>query len=104
MVSNFITQALAEKPIFIYGDGSQTRSFCYVDDLVDGIVRMMNQDHFIGPVNLGNPIEKTVKDLSELVIKMSGSRSQVSIKSCHKTTRYKESRIFLWLGKVRMDS
>ena len=80
VVSNFITQALAEKPITIYGDGSQTRSFCYVDDLVDGIVRMMNQDHFIGPVNLGNPIEKTVKDLSELVIKMSGSRSQVSYK------------------------
>ena len=77
VVSNFIVQALSGKDITIYGDGSQTRSFCYVDDLVNGIVAMMNQDSFTGPVNLGNSDEFTVKELAELVIKLTKSKSKI---------------------------
>ncbi len=77
VVSNFIVQALSGKDITIYGDGSQTRSFCYVDDLVNGIVKMMNQDTFQGPVNLGNSDEFTVKELAELVIKLTKSKSKI---------------------------
>ncbi|MBK6607313.1 MAG: SDR family oxidoreductase [Leptospiraceae bacterium] len=77
VVSNFIVQALSGKDITIYGDGSQTRSFCYVDDLVNGIVAMMNQDSFSGPVNLGNSDEFTVKELAELVIKLTKSKSKI---------------------------
>lgn len=77
VVSNFVVQALQGKDITIYGDGSQTRSFCFVDDLVDGIIKMMNQDGFIGPVNLGNDGEFTVKELAELVIKEVGSKSKI---------------------------
>lgn len=84
VVSNFITQALAEDSITMYGDGSQTRSFCYVSDLVDGIHRMINQEGFIGPVNLGNPVERTVKDLSELVLNLSHSKSKVIFKELPK--------------------
>ncbi|MDO8566238.1 MAG: SDR family oxidoreductase [Candidatus Moranbacteria bacterium] len=68
VVSNFIVQALKNEDITIYGDGSQTRSFQYVDDLIEGMVRMMNQDGFIGPVNLGNPHEFTIKELAERVL------------------------------------
>jgi UDP-glucuronate decarboxylase len=78
VVSNFIRQALAGEPITIFGDGSQTRSFCYVDDLVDGIIGMMNgPDEFIGPVNLGNPGEFTIKELAELVMEMTGSKQEL---------------------------
>ncbi|QYU71184.1 SDR family oxidoreductase [Leptolyngbya sp. 15MV] len=78
VVSNFIRQALRNEDITIYGSGSQTRSFCYVDDLVEGIIRMMNgPDTFIGPVNLGNPGEFTIKQLAELVVEISGSRSRL---------------------------
>ena len=77
VVGNFIVQALSGKDITIYGDGSQTRSFCYVDDLVNGIVAMMNQDSFQGPVNLGNSDEFTVKELAELVIKLTKSKSKI---------------------------
>lgn len=85
VVTNFIVQALQGQDITIYGDGSQTRSFCYVDDLVEGIMRMMNQepdtgnpeDAFVGPVNLGNPGEFTIKQLAELVIKLTGSSSKL---------------------------
>lgn len=71
VVSNFIVQALQNKDITIYGDGSQTRSFQYVDDLVEGMVRMMNNDkHFVGPVNIGNPSEFTIKELAEKVLQM----------------------------------
>ncbi len=66
VVSNFIVQALQKKPITIYGDGSQTRSFCYVDDLVEGLIRLMAGEH-IGPINLGNPEEYTIKQLAEHV-------------------------------------
>lgn len=77
VVSNFIVQALSGKDITIYGDGNQTRSFCYVDDLVNGIIAMMNQDSFQGPVNLGNSDEFTVKELAELVIKLTKSKSKI---------------------------
>jgi UDP-glucuronate decarboxylase len=77
VVSNFIVQALRGEDITIYGEGSQTRSFCYVDDLVDGMMRMMNQDGFVGPVNLGNPDEFTIKALAEKVIAQTGTRSKI---------------------------
>jgi UDP-glucuronate decarboxylase len=78
VVSNFIRQALQGANITLYGDGSQTRSFCYRDDLVEGIIRMMNvSDSFIGPCNLGNPTEFTVKQLAELVIELTGAKSKI---------------------------
>ena len=78
VVSNFIVQALRGEPITIYGDGSQTRSFCYVDDLVDALVRLMTTpDEVTGPINLGNPAEMTVKALAERVIALTGSRSKI---------------------------
>ena len=79
VVSNCIMQAIKGEDITIYGDGSQTRSFCYVDDLVDGAIRMMNNDKgFIGPVNLGNPSERTVLNLAQMVLEMTGSNSKLS--------------------------
>lgn len=79
VVSNFIVQALQGKDITIYGDGSQTRSFCCVNDLVDGLIRMMNTpDDFYGPVNLGNPGEFTIFELAQLVIKLTNSSSKIS--------------------------
>lgn len=81
VVSNFITQALKNKNITIYGDGSQTRSFQYVDDLVEGMVRMMNQDGFVGPVNIGNPDEFTIKQLAEKVLEhLPASKSEIVYK------------------------
>ncbi len=77
VVSNFIMQALKNEDITVYGDGSQTRSFCYVDDLVDGLLKMMAKDGFTGPVNLGNPDEFTVGELANIVIDMTGSSSKV---------------------------
>lgn len=78
VVSNFIVQALQGHDITIYGDGSQTRSFCYVSDLVEGMVRMMNNPQkFIGPVNLGNPSERTILDFAKLIIEMTGSKSKI---------------------------
>jgi UDP-glucuronate decarboxylase len=78
VVSNFIRQALAGEDITLYGDGKQTRSFCYVDDLIDGMMRMMNgPDDFPGPVNLGNPGEFTIRQLAEMVVRLSGSRSRI---------------------------
>lgn len=77
VVSNFIVQALQGEPLTIYGEGNQTRSFCFVEDLVDGIIKMMNCPDFVGPVNLGNPREITVKQLAEEVIRLVGSRSQL---------------------------
>ena len=79
VVSNFIVQALKNQGITVYGDGSQTRSFCYVDDLVEGLLRMMNgNDHFIGPVNLGNPGEFTMVALAEKIVELTGSRSPIT--------------------------
>jgi UDP-glucuronate decarboxylase len=78
VVSNFIVQALAGESITIYGEGRQTRSFCYVDDLVEGFVRLMDTDPgFTGPVNLGNPNEFTIRQLAERVIELTGSRSKL---------------------------
>jgi len=78
VVSNFIMQALRGQPITIYGDGQQTRSFCYVDDLIEGFIRMMNaNDGVSGPINLGNPDEFTIKELAEIIIKLTGSKSEL---------------------------
>ena len=77
VVSNFIVQALTGEPITLYGDGSQTRSFCYVDDLVDGLLAMMNQDAETGPLNLGNPVEFTIRQLAETVLRLTGSKSDL---------------------------
>ena len=78
VVSNFIVQALRREPITIYGDGSHTRSFCYVDDMIDGFLRLMEtEDTFTGPVNLGNPGEFTIKQLAEEVLAITGSRSAI---------------------------
>jgi len=80
VVSNFIVQALKGQPLTIYGKGEQTRSFCYVDDLVDGFIRMMNTADFPGPVNLGNPNEITVKELAERILKKVGSKSTIEFR------------------------
>ena len=78
VISNFIIQALRGEDITIYGDGSQTRSFCYVDDLIEGMIRMMNsRDGFAGPVNVGNPVEFTILQLAEMVIDLTGSKSKI---------------------------
>ncbi len=77
VVSNFIVQALRGEDITVYGDGQQTRSFCYIDDLVNGIFKMMKKENFIGPVNLGNPAEFTILELAELVIELTGSKSRI---------------------------
>ncbi len=82
VVSNFIVQALNDEPITLYGDGLQTRSFCYVDDLVDGLVCLMGSPaDFVGPVNLGNPAEFTVRQLADLVIELTGSKSALEFRS-----------------------
>ena len=81
VVSNFIIQALKGENITIYGDGSQTRCFCYVDDMVEALIRMMNNTKgFIGPVNLGNPVEMTMLELAEIVIRLTGSASALAFK------------------------
>jgi UDP-glucuronate decarboxylase len=78
VVSNFIRQALTGEDITIFGDGQQTRSFCYADDLIEGILRMMNgPDGFTGPVNIGNPGEFTILELAKLVIELTGSKSKL---------------------------
>ena len=80
VMSNFITQALRGKPLTIYGDGSHTRSFCYVSDMVKGIIAMMEQDEFAGPVNLGNPQEISIAELAESIIKTTGSTAGIEYK------------------------
>jgi UDP-glucuronate decarboxylase len=78
VVSNFIVQALRNEPITVYGDGEQTRSFCYRDDLIEGCIRLMaTRDDFVGPVNIGNPRESTIAELAETIIKLTGSRSHI---------------------------
>lgn len=79
VVSNFIIQALKGEDITIYGDGSQSRSFCYVDELIDGFIRLMASDEFTGPVNLGNPVEFTIKELAEKIIEMTNSKSKLTL-------------------------
>ena len=80
VISNFIVQALAGRPITLYGDGSQTRSFCYVDDLIDGLVRLMGSpDEVTGPINLGNPVEFSMRQLAELIVEKVGSQSELKL-------------------------
>jgi UDP-glucuronate decarboxylase len=81
VVSNFIVQALLGRPITIYGDGSQTRSFCYYEDLIHGMTRMMNtSDEIVGPINIGNPNEFTIKQLAEKIIELTGARARIEYK------------------------
>lgn len=80
VVSNFIVSALRGEPITLYGDGSQTRSFCYVDDLVEGMLAMMKQDVEVGPINLGNPSECTVRELAETVLRLTKSKSRIEFR------------------------
>jgi UDP-glucuronate decarboxylase len=81
VVSNFIVQALKNEPLTVYGDGSQTRSFCYIDDLIEGILKVMQtDDSFTGPVNLGNPGEFTVLELARLVLELTSSKSEIQFR------------------------
>ena len=78
VVSNFIVQALRNNPVTIYGDGSQTRSFCYIDDLIEAFILIMQtNDDFIGPINIGNPYEVKISELADIVIKLTGSSSKI---------------------------
>jgi UDP-glucuronate decarboxylase len=111
VVSNFITQALQGKEITVYGDGSQTRSFCYVDDMIDGLIRMMNTpDDFYGPVNLGNLQEFTILEIAEKIIKMTKSKSKIKfhpLPSDDPTQRKPDitlaSEILGWKPKITLD-
>jgi UDP-glucuronate decarboxylase len=79
VVSNFVVQALQNQSISIYGDGSQTRSFCFVSDLIQGLIKLMNTpEDFVGPVNLGNPVEFSIKQLAETIIGLTGSKSEIT--------------------------
>jgi UDP-glucuronate decarboxylase len=111
VVSNFIMQALQGKPITVYGDGSQTRSFCYVDDLIDGFLKLMGTpDDFTGPVNLGNPNEFTILELADKVIKLTRSKSKVIFKPLpHDDPTQRKPDIVLakkelkWKPKVKLE-
>lgn len=111
VVSNFIIQALKGEDITVYGDGTQTRSFCYVDELIDGFIRLMaSTDNFTGPVNLGNPVEFTIKELAEKVIDMTNSKSKISYKSLpHDDPRQRQPDITLakkelnWEPKIKLE-
>lgn len=111
VVSNFIIQALENRPITIYGQGLQTRSFCYVDDLIEGLTRLMNAEGDVGgPVNLGNPVEVTIADLARLIISLTGSRSRLEFRPlpqddprqrCPDITRARE--LLHWSPKVQLE-
>jgi UDP-glucuronate decarboxylase len=80
VVSNFIVQALTGEPLTVHGEGNQTRSFCYVSDLIQGMIAMMESDEFMGPLNLGNPVECTIIELAEIILKLTGSKSRIDYK------------------------
>ena len=110
VVSNFIVQALKGEPITIFGDGTQTRSFCYVDDLVEGLVRLMNTSDVTGAVNLGNPTELTIGDLARRVVDLVGSKSKVELRPlpqddprqrCPDITRARE--LLKWQPRVGLE-
>ena len=111
VVSNFIIQALKGEDITVYGNGSQTRSFCYVDELIDGFIRLMaSPDQFTGPVNLGNPVEFTIKELAEKVIDMTASKSKLSYKPLpHDDPKQRQPDITLakkelgWEPKIKLE-
>jgi UDP-glucuronate decarboxylase len=112
VVSNFIVQALRNEPITLYGDGSQTRAFCYVDDLIEGFVRLMGAaDDVTGPINLGNPVETTVAELAQKIIALTGSRSKLvhrplpvddPVQRCPDISRAKS--ILGWEPKVPLET
>jgi UDP-glucuronate decarboxylase len=111
VVSNFIVQALRNQDITVYGDGTQTRSFCYVDDLVEGLICLMNtSDDFTGPINLGNPVEFTIRELAELTIALTGSSSKIvhqplpaddPRQRCPDITRARE--LLGWVPRIRLQ-
>ncbi len=111
VVSNLIVQSLKGNDITIYGDGSQTRSFCYVDDLIDGLIKMMNSDDkIIGPINLGNKEETTIKELAEMILKLTNSKSKIVYKPlpaddpkvrCPNTDKAKN--ILKWQAKISLE-
>ncbi len=110
VISNFIVQALFDEPITLYGDGSQSRSFCYVDDLVDGLVRMMDQNSEIGPVNMGNPVEFTIRELAEMVLRLTDSKSRIEYRPLPQDDPVrrqpdisKVQSIFDWQPKVALE-
>ncbi|MFH1316897.1 MAG: UDP-glucuronic acid decarboxylase family protein [Candidatus Woesearchaeota archaeon] len=110
VVSNFINQAINMDDITVYGDGKQTRSFCYVSDLVRGMILMMNQDKDIGPINLGNPDEFSVLELAQKVIEMTGSKSKIIFKELpsddpvnRKPDITKAKEILGWIPMIRLD-
>jgi UDP-glucuronate decarboxylase len=112
VVSNFIVQALKNEPITLYGEGTQTRSFCFVDDLIDGLVRLMNTaGDFSFPVNLGNPAEITIRQLAETIVAMTGSRSPIEFRTlpqddprqrCPNITRARE--LLNWEPRVALEA
>lgn len=102
VVSNFIVQALNDEDITIYGDGKQTRSFCYVSDLIEGFYRLMNHEEFKGPVNIGNPGEFTIMELAEKTIEMTGSKSKIIYKELPKDDP-KQRRPDISLAKEKLD-
>jgi UDP-glucuronate decarboxylase len=111
VVSNFIVQALKNEDITIYGDGNQSRSFCYIDDLIEAMVRMMQTEKGVtGPINLGNPEEYKVMELAEKIIKLSGSKSKLVFKPLpqddphrRKPDISKAEKILKWHPKVHLD-
>jgi len=111
VVSNFIVQALKGEPITIYGDGSQTRSFCYVDDMIEGLIRLMGtSDDVTGPVNLGNPGEFTILDLAKRIIELTGSKSEIVLNSLPEDDPQRRRpditlarKLLDWQPKISMD-
>ncbi len=110
VISNFIVQALQNKPLTVYGDGNQTRSFQYIDDLISGIILLMEKENFTGPVNLGNPNEFTIKELAEKIILLTGSKSKLIFKPLPQDDpRQRKPDITLakeklgWVPKIQLD-
>ena len=110
VVSNFIVQALGSQDITVYGNGKQTRSFCYVDDLIDGLIMMMDQKKYLGPLNLGNTGEFTINKLAELIIKLTESKSKITFKNLpvddplqRKPDDTRAKNILNWMPKVSLE-
>lgn len=110
VVSNFIVQALTGESITLYGSGNQTRSFCYVDELINGLLAMMNQDQEVGPINLGNPVEFTIRQLAETVLRLTDSKSRIEYRPLPQddpTQRQpditKAKKILDWEPKVNLE-
>ena len=110
VISNFILQALRGEPVTIFGDGTQTRSFCYVSDMVEGLIRLMDKADFTGPVNLGNPDERTIEDIAKLILEMTGSKSEIIHKPLPKDDPVRRrpdislaNRVLDWEPKVTLE-